>query len=65
MSFITRNNIECIYFTNLYVRAKNKRLRLHKRLSTATALELILAETDTEDEVRSQFTGSIRTKQRE
>ena len=38
---------------------------LHKRLSTATDLELILAETDTEGEVRSQFTGSIRTKQRE
>ena len=34
-------------------------------LSTATDLELRSAETDTEDEVRSQFTGSIRTKQRE
>ena len=44
-----------------------KTIFLRKRFLTATDLELILAETDrpTEDEVRSQFTGSIRTKQRE
>ena len=42
--------------------SQRKPIFLHKCLSTATDLELILAETDSEDEVRSQFTGSIRTK---
>ena len=41
-----------------------KPIFLRKFFSTATDLKLILAETDTEDEVRSQFTGNIRTKQR-
>ena len=45
--------------------SQRKPILIRKHLSTATDLELILAETDTEDEVRNQFTGSIRTKQRE
>ena len=42
--------------------SQRKPICQRKRFSTATDLELILAETDTEDEVRSLFAGSIRTK---
>ena len=45
--------------------SQRKPIFLRNLLSTDTDLELILAETDTEDEVRSLFAESIRTKQRE
>ena len=52
-------------FKWLIAASQRKPIFLRKRFSTATDLELILAERDTEDEVRSMFAGSIRRKQRE